>query len=371
MSSSLAVLYGGPSPEHDISILSGLQALRIMSGLAGGEVYSIYWSKAGEFYAVSPDLEADAFISGVPPKSRQLELVVGPGGGFLMKKGFGKPKQLRIEALVNCCHGGPGEDGRLQAALDLAGVPYSGPTASQAALGMDKMAFGLVAGSFGLPVLPRALIQTGDPVPEFPPPWIIKPRFGGSSIGIEIIDNQETLTQLLSSSPHLRAGAVAEPFLPKSEDLNISVRGAGQVVVSEIERPLRSGFAGEFYTYKEKYLTSGEGIVGAPRELPATIGEELRERIRSIALQLRTALPIRGIARIDFLLDDDALWLNEINTVPGALSFYLWRASGVPYTEIISDLIEEARTCPTYQPLAIGADGSALHSAGSIARKLA
>lgn len=369
MTTSLAVLYGGPSPEHDISILTGLQALRVLAQTAGSDVQSIYWAKNGEFYAVAPDLEAEAFLTGVPPKSKQLELVIGSEGGFVLRKGIGRPKPLRIEALANCCHGGAGEDGRLQGALDLAGVPYTGPTAPQAALGMDKWAFGAVAQAMGLPTLPRALVQPGDPAPSFAPPWIVKPRFGGSSIGIEIVDDHETMIRLVSSSPHLRAGAVAEPFLPSAVDLNVSVRGRGQVVMSEIERPLRAGEG--IYSYHDKYLTGGEGILGAPRELPAQVDAAVRERIQEIALKLRTSLPVRGVARIDFLLDGENLWLNEINTIPGALSFYLWRASGVSYDELMLDLVEEARKFQAYEGSAGGSDGTALRSADSIARKLA
>ena len=371
MTPSLAVLYGGPSPEHDVSILSGLQALRILTKRTGGDVASIYWSKSGGFYLVASDLEAEAFVNGVPPKSRQLNLVTGADGGFILPKGLGKAKHLRVQAVVNCCHGGPGEDGRLQGALDLAGVPYTGPTASQAALGMDKMAFGLVVSSLGLPTLPRVLVQQGDPAPNFAPPWIIKPRFGGSSIGIEIVDTYETMMQLTSSSPHLRAGAVAEPFLPDAVDLNISVRGHGQLVVSEIERPLRVGAKEGIYTYQDKYLTSGEGILGAPRELPAKLDLASRDRIRDIALRIRGALPVRGVSRIDLLMDGSDIWLNEINTIPGALSLYLWRESGVSYDELMMDLVEEVQKSPAYEALATGADGSALRSADSIARKLA
>ena len=369
MPETYAVVYGGPSSEHDISVLTGLQALRILREIAaGGEVHSIYWSKRGDFYAVAPELEAEAFVNGVPPKSKQLELVTGDEGGFRVKRSLGKPKVLAVDAVVNCCHGGAGEDGRLQSALDLAGVAYTGPTANQAALGMDKLTFGAFAAALGLPTLPRTVLAT-ESAPAFPAPWIVKPRFGGSSIGIEIVDEYETALKLAASSPHLRAGAVVEPFLAEAVDLNISVRGHGRTALSEIERPLRAGQG--IYSYKDKYLTSGEGILGAPRELPAQVPDHVAQTIRDVATKVRDALPVRGVARIDFLWNGDDVWLNEINTIPGALSFYLWRESGVSYRELMSDLVAETRVSRSYEPTASGSDGSALRSAESIARKLA
>nr|MCU0282038.1 hypothetical protein [Acidimicrobiia bacterium] len=140
-----AVLFGGPSPEHDISILTGLQATRSLAQ-AVKEVTALYWSKAGEFYAVDPGLEAAGFAEGVPRGATPLELVAGPEGGFTRKH-----KPLPLDVVVNCCHGGPGEDGTIQAAFDLAGLAYTGPSLVGAYLGMDKLAFTALAAQAGLP----------------------------------------------------------------------------------------------------------------------------------------------------------------------------------------------------------------------------
>src|SRR5579859_1343868 len=160
-----AVIFGGPSPEHDVSILTGLPAARALA-LAGHEVDAIYWSKTAEFFAVDPGVEFGDFADGVPKRARPLRLVAAPGGGFVAGKGglLGKERPLDISGVVNCCHGGPGEDGTLQAALDLAGVPYTGPTVAGAALGMDKLAFGAAAAASGLTSLPRVLVDAERPV---------------------------------------------------------------------------------------------------------------------------------------------------------------------------------------------------------------
>jgi D-alanine-D-alanine ligase len=180
--------------------LTGLQAARALV-VGGAPPTAIYWSKAGGFYAVSPTLEAAAFADGVPPKAEPLELVAGPGGGFVRAgTRFAKRATLPLSAVVNACHGGPGEDGTLQAALDLAGVAYTGPSAAGAALGMDKLAFAGVVDSAGLPTLPRCAFTADGAqaaVPAFDGPYIVKPRFGGSSIGIEITDDMDVARALV------------------------------------------------------------------------------------------------------------------------------------------------------------------------------
>ncbi len=234
-----AVIFGGPSPEHDISILSGLQAARSLHD-AGRDPVALYWSKNGDLHAVPATLEAKDYVTGVPSKAEAVDLLARPGGGFVGEAGrFGKRRELDIAAVVNCCHGGPGEDGSLQAALDLAGVRYTGPGAAGAALGMDKLAFGGAIAAAGLPSLPRTVFTVDGPDPDFAGPYIVKPRFGGSSIGIEITDDLGTARALVGTSPHFRDGAVVEPYLAGSVDLNVSVRSWPKLSVSAVEKPVR------------------------------------------------------------------------------------------------------------------------------------
>jgi D-alanine-D-alanine ligase len=311
-------------------------------------------------------------VNGVPAKAERVELLARPGGGFAAEPGrFGKRRELDIAAVVNCCHGGPGEDGSLQAAFDLAGLRYTGPGAAGAALGMDKLAFGGAVAAAKLPALPRAPFTPDGPDPDFAGPYIVKPRFGGSSIGIEITDDLATARALVGSSPHFREGAVVEPYLPDSVDLNVSVRTWPKLTVSAIEKPLRPASGGRIYTYAEKYLGGGEGLSSAPRELPADIPGEVTERIRELAEALAPIALVRGAPRIDFLWHGDDIWVNEINTIPGALAWYFWAAEGVSFATLLSDLLDEARQGPVRARTTEGADGAALRSAGSIAGKLA
>lgn len=352
-----AVIFGGPSPEHDVSILTGLQA-----GRALGRAVGIYWAKTGGFFEVDPGMEAADFLDGPPRKAAPVRLVAGEG--FV-----GKRRPLDIAAVLNCCHGGPGEDGTLQAALDLAGVPYTGPALGGAVLGMDKLAFAGVVAAAGLPVVPRAAFAVDSEAPAFDGPYVVKPRFGGSSIGVEVVEDIDTARALARSSPHLRAGAVLEPYLRGSDDLNVAVRTWPALELSAVERPLRSSGEG-ILGFADKYLAGagGEGMTSAPRELPAVLDEALEKQLRDMAREVATLAQVRGVARIDFLRHGDRLYVNEVNTVPGSLAKYLWL--DVPFERLLADLLAEARERPTHHYTTAGADGAALRSAASIASKL-
>ncbi|MBA2253928.1 MAG: hypothetical protein H0W07_02275 [Chloroflexi bacterium] len=365
-----AVIFGGPSPEHDVSILTGLQAARALLD-AGTDVLALYWSKTGGWYEVAAASEAEAFASGVPARSQPVDLVLGPDGGFEGEARLGRRRRLELGPLLNCCHGGPGEDGGLQAALDMAGLRYTGPTAPGAALAMDKLAFGGVVQAAGLPTLPRELVTTATPAPAFGGgPYIVKPRYGGSSIGIHVVEDHETARALVRTQPLLRAGAVLEPYRPDATDLNISVRTHPELQVSAVERPLRGPQGAAIYSYAEKYL-GGEGLSSARRELPADIPEALEARIRESALVVARLVELRSVARIDFLWAGEELWVNEINPIPGALAKYFWEQAGVTFVQLLRDMLAEAEASPARRFDVEGADGSALRAAHSIADKLA
>jgi D-alanine-D-alanine ligase len=370
--SSVGVIYGGPSPEHDVSILTGLQAVHALSKAPGvGAVRSLYWSKSGEWFEVPPATEAAAFVEGVPSNSVRLRLISSPGGGFVKPGGGLRSKEERVEikSVLICCHGGPGEDGTLQSALDLTGLPYSGPSAIGAALGMDKLAFSALMIYAGLPVLPRVPLNQHSQEPAFAPPYILKPRFGGSSIGIEVVADFETALARLNANAHLSRGAVLEPYQEEMFDLQLAARSWPEFGLSAIEKPLRTRGRGEILGYEDKYVGS-EGMASAPRELPADISPELAGRIRSLAAEVAPLVDLRGVARIDFLSDGEDVFLNEVNTIPGSLSRYLWIEPRLDFNALLVDLLAEAVERPAAVYSSAGSDGSVLRGAGSIASKL-
>lgn len=351
------VLFGGPSDEHDISILTGLQVARALE-----DVDVVYWSKSGEWHLVDTDMEAADFADGVPRKARPVTFEAAPGRGFVVKR-----RPLRPTAVVVACHGGPGEDGTLQGLLDLAGLRYTGPGQAASALGMDKLAFGAAMAAVGLASLPRTLVVESLSEEPFPGPYIVKPRFGGSSIGIEVADDWDTVVALRRSSVFMAQGAVAEPYLKGSRDLQIGVRTHPELQLSAIEEPARP--EGGIYTYDQKYLAWG-GEVSGGRELPAKIDAALEARIRDLARRVAAAADLRGVARIDFLELDGKVYVNEVNTIPGSMAAYLWIDPPLSRARLFSDMVAEAMTTTARVFSTAGSDGTALRNAGAIASKL-
>lgn len=363
------MVFGGPSAEHDVSVITGLQATHSLAE-RGQDVVALYWSKIGEWWQVDPLAETAAFADGVPDGAEQLRFSLGVDAGFARKRSALRKATLDLDVIVNACHGGAGEDGTLQALLDLAGIPYTGPTRSSASLAMDKLGFASLLESRNLRRLPRiSYADALDRSPDFPAPYIVKPRYGGSSIGTQVVEDDESLGALIEHGTHMRDGAVVEPFLPDSIDLNVGLRRFPELQVSAIERPLRNAELSPILGYADKY-TSTEGMAGAPRELPADLPEQIADELRTSALTIGAQLPVRGVARLDFLLDGNDLYVNELNTIPGSFAKYLWIEPKIPFEQLLKDMIAEAKARPTYRPVTEGADGSILRDAGSIAAKL-
>lgn len=353
-----AVVFGGPSDEHDISILTGLQVARALDGI---EV--IYWAKSGDWYSVPADLEASDFVEGVPRKAKEITFVASPGQGFVVKK-----KPLPLDAVLIACHGGPGEDGTLQGMLDLAGLRYTGPGQAASALGMDKLAFGAAMAAAGLPTFPRTLVVTGEEAqPDFAGPYIVKPRFGGSSIGIEVAEDWPTVLALKNSSRFFDQGAVVEPFAAGSRDLQVAVRTYPEFQMSAVEEPARA--TDGIYGYDQKYLAWG-GEVSGGRELPAKLDETTAKTIAELARRITEVAGLRGVARIDFLERDGEMYVNEVNTIPGSMAVYLWIDPLIERARLFEDMLAEAAAGLTRVFSTAGSDGTALRSAGTIASKL-
>jgi D-alanine-D-alanine ligase len=367
---TIGVLFGGPTPEHDISILTGLQALRELER-SSRDVIGIYWTKTSSFWSIPTGVEAESFLEGLPKGSSELSLRLGEGGGFYASAGrLGKDRRLDLDAVVLATHGGPGEDGSLQAALDLAGINYTGPSVAGAALGMDKWSFGAVMQAAGLPTLPRILLGPSTESIPFEGPYILKPRFGGSSIGIDVVADFATARARLTSNVHLVRGCVVEPFRQDLTDVQIALRTFPELTLSAIEKPIRRSAAAEILDYRDKYV-GGEGMVSAPRELPAVLAPGQSEVVRDYARIIAEVASVRGVARVDFLVNDDEVFVNEVNTIPGSLSKHLFVDPPLAFSQLLGDLIAEAVQRPAHRYSAAGADGMVLRNVGSIASKLA
>ncbi|NNN09181.1 MAG: hypothetical protein HKL85_08320 [Acidimicrobiaceae bacterium] len=367
---TIGVLFGGPSPEHDISILTGLLALRELQR-GPGEAVGIYWTKAGDFFQIPATSEAETFLEGVPKGSTELSLRLGAEGGFYAPGGrLSKERRLDLTTVIMATHGGPGEDGTIQGALDMAGVPYSGPSVAGAAIGMDKWVFSSLVAQAGLPSLPRVLLTNDTDTIGFEGPYILKPRFGGSSIGIDVVADLTTAKARLVTNVHLARGCVVEPFRADLTDVQIAVRTFPRVELSAIEKPIRRAPNAEILDYRDKYV-GGEGMVSAPRELPAQLVPGQSEAVEAAARRIVDVALVRGVARIDFLASDTELYINEVNTIPGSLSKHLFVTPPLAFSQLLSDLAAEALERPAHRYSAAGADGLVLRSANSISSKLA
>ncbi len=367
-----AVVFGGPSPEHEISILTGLQAERVLTA-AGHDVVPIYWAPTGDWFRVPAATEAKDYLEGAPSGSTPLEVRVSGEPGIYRRKTFGA-ERVEIEAALLCLHGGAGEGGGAAAVFSLLGIPATGSTLFAGAVGMDKLAFGGLMHAAGIPSLPREAVST-IVEPTFAGPYIVKPRFGGSSIGIEIADDVDAARALAATSIHLRTGAVVEPYRPELVDLNIAFRTFPSLEITPLEKPLRGDSGSALYSYAEKYLAGGAGtdagLTSAPREFPAQVPDAVAARARELAERVAEVTGLTGIVRVDLLLDEATgeLFVNEVNSIPGALSLYLW-APLQPAATVLLDALTEARDRRVVFPQAGFGGGAALRAAGGIAGKL-
>lgn len=363
MKIKVGVLFGGKSVEHEVSVITAIQA---MNSFDKGkyDVVPIYISREGDFYC-GPDMgkiEAYRDIKSLISRSVRV-LPMGEKGRMKLlrqpPKKFGDNVYDVIDVAFPAVHGTNVEDGALQGYLQTIGVPYVGCDVLSSALGMDKYAMKAVLKDNGLPVLPCVRFDVkhwsrkreeliGELEGALRYPIIIKPVNLGSSVGIKIARDRDGLIEAADYAFNYAAAVIAENAIVKLREINCSVLGDYETAeASECEEPVNTD---EILSYEDKYgggdgkKGGGKGMSGLKRLLPAPISPELREQVRNLAIQTFKALGCNGVSRIDFLLDteENKLWVNEINTIPGSLSFYLWEPIGVKYTEQLDRMISLA-----------------------------
>jgi D-alanine-D-alanine ligase-like ATP-grasp enzyme len=182
-----------------------------------------------------------------------------------------------------------------------------------------------------------------------------------------VADDWDTVLSLHRTSSFFAQGAVVEPFLAGSRDLQVGIRTYPRLELSAIEAPARP--EGGIYSYDQKYLAWG-GEVSGGRELPARVAAEIEAQIRGLATRIAEVAGLRGVARIDFLELDGTVYVNEVNTIPGSMAAYLWIDPPVSRSQLFTDMVAEALATPARVFSTAGSDGTALRSAGAIASKL-
>ena len=365
MSKRVGVLFGGPSVEHDVSIITAQQAMAVLG--ERHEVIPLYLAADGRLWTGEALRDVAAFATQPPTGARPIELRIGgstpfvePGGGR-----FSKPKDVHVDVVINAIHGTGGEDGTLLGALELAQVPYVGRGVTAAAVGMDKHLAKLVIKAAGIDVLDHERIERAeweaDPDAvvrrareRFPGDAVVKPVTLGSSIGVARCTDEHELREALELAFELDRQAIVEPFATGAVELNVAVLGRpGEIVaVSEVERPIGSESG---LSFEDKYMSAGGkgakgssdktgGMAAQDRVIPADVDPAWREAVKERAVRAHHALRLAGVTRFDFfVLDDGARFvLNEPNTVPGSFAFYLFEPVGLPFDELVERLIDIA-----------------------------
>ncbi len=357
---TVGVIFGGRSVEHDVSIVTAQQIMKAINPLRY-DIIPIYISRDGKWFTggslrnIANFKEENALKTGLTPvllspDVRHHGLILDP----LIKGWFRKPKVIRLDVLFPAIHGTHGEDGTLQGLFELCDIPYVGFGTLGSALTNDKIISKSVLQQNGIPVLEgigfsRADWQKNsesilsDIKTRFGYPVFIKPATLGSSIGVGRADNDALLEASIDVALGFDRRVLIEPAVQNPIEINCSVIGYGEDVrASVLEQPLSWA---EFLAFEDKYLRGSKGMKSQDRIIPAPLDEALTERIQTMAKGAFKAVDGRGIVRIDFLLQPEtqAVYLNEMNTLPGSLSFYLWQPTGVSNEQLIDLLIQYAR----------------------------
>jgi D-alanine-D-alanine ligase len=360
--------------EHEVSVITALQAMDALD-VQKYEVVPIYITKSGEWLtgAALRRLETYQANNDALRSLARVALSPVPGQGFLqaversrLLPFGGSSNRLGIDIAFPCMHGTFGEDGTLQGLFELADLPYVGPGVLAAALGMDKIAMKAAFRTAGLPVVNWMVVsretasnpavdQIAEIERQIGYPAFVKPANLGSSVGIGKASDRDSLTQALAVAAHFDRRVLVEVGLDGAVDVQCSVLGHDDDLrVSVCEQPITWQ---AFYSYEEKYIQGGkaQGMKGAARRIPAPIGEQLTAQVQTYAKEAFRAIDSAGVARIDCLITpDEKVYVNEINTIPGSLSFYLWEATDLSFPRLLDRLIDfglarhQARKDTTY-----------------------
>lgn len=375
MKIKVGVMFGGKSVEHEISIISAIQAIGHLNK-EKYDVIPIYITKNNEFYIGEKvgDIKSYTDINSLLKESQRV-IMLNEGGKvklirYPMKK-FGKNELDYIDVAFPIVHGTNVEDGTLQGYLQMFNIPYVGCDVLSSAVGMDKYVMKTVLKDNGIPVLDckcftakeydddvDAVIEKVETAIGYP--VIVKPVNLGSSIGISKAENRDELYDSLDTAFRYASKVLIETAVQNLKEINCSVLGDyEEAEASECEEPVSSD---KILTFAEKYIGDGsakgakgtkggvkgsggsKGMATLKRKIPADITDEQRTLIREYAVKAFKCLGCGGVSRIDFMMDTKTgnIWLNEINTIPGSLSFYLWEPLGVKYTKLLDRMISLA-----------------------------
>lgn len=387
----LGVIFGGVTCEHDVSVVSGLQLIENINKNKY-EVIPIYIHSNGEWYTGQELLDAKIYKMFEKHEANLKKAIIPPNkkGLVIFEKGlFAKTKFVELDVVIPAMHGMNGEDGTLQGLLELANIPYTSSSVLGASIGMDKILMKKVFEAHNLPVLPYTYFtreeweKDNDKIikkveAELTYPMFVKPSNLGSSIGISKAKNRDGLVNAIEVATKYDARIIVEKGVENLKEINCSALGFGnEVKTSVCEEPVNWA---EFLTFEDKYMRGAKsvknggatnklgvkqgGMESMDRRIPANIPQEQTAEIQELTAKAFKCLNSKGVVRVDFIIDqeDNNVYINEINTIPGSFSFYLWKHNGLEYPELIDELVaiaekaneEKNKNNYTYQSNIIG-----------------
>ncbi len=356
MKLKVAVIFGGESVEHEISVISAVQAIHSLDKNKY-EVIPVYISKKREMYtgSILNDISNFKNINTMFDKLKKVYFVNDNGVVKLepVKKGLFSKTISVIDVVLPIVHGTNGEDGVLQGYLEMLNIPYTSSDVIASAVGQDKVVMKCVLENakidmtdwfwiYGFEVEEK-IDEIKDKANKIGYPLIIKPACLGSSIGIEFAENFDELLEAIDKCSKYDNKIVIEHKLNNFREVNCSVLGsiykAKTSVLEEVSK-------GEFLDFSRKYISKSNnkmGMASLKRDVPAKLNKNLENKVKEVAIKTFNAIGSHGVCRIDFLIDEnERVLVNEINNIPGSLSFYLWKHEGVEYKELLDELIEGA-----------------------------
>ena len=363
MKTNIGVFFGGRSVEHEISVISALQAINAFNS-DKYDIIPIYLTKEGRWFTGSELLNMENYKDMKALETKTTEVFMKPvygdynlykvDSGLFSKK---NPVVATLHAAIPVLHGTNCEDGIFEGVLETVGIPYAGCNTLSSAVGMDKIMMKMILQSEGIPVVDyvwttdkawgkdrEAVIAKVEEKLGYP--VIVKPANLGSSVGIGRADNREELIAKIDNAEKFSQRIIIEKCIQQLKEINCSVLGDYEECrASILEEPIKTG---EILSYTDKYMggskSAGHGMQASDKRIPADLDKETTERIRKMAVDTFKALACHGVSRIDVMIDekDNSIYVNEINTIPGSLSFYLWEATGISFEKLMDKLVELA-----------------------------
>ena len=360
MKITVALVFGGKSVEHEISIISALQAAQSLDR-GKYDVIPVYIAKTGEMFCGDKVGDIEAYKDIKSPIAESFPVTFARLGGRVgiirtAPKMLQKPLLSYIDVAFPVVHGTNVEDGTAAGYFNLLGVPYVGCDVLSAALSMDKYAMKLMFRDAGIPVLDCVMCDSAELSADedgvigrieasLGYPVVVKPVNLGSSVGISIADCREKLSDSLAEAGSYAKRILIERAITDLTEINCSVLGNEKSARASVcERPVGTD---EILSYEDKYVggsKSSKGMASTKRVIPADIPDETAEKIRELSVRAFMSLGCCGVARCDFMIDnaDGSIYMNEINSIPGSLSFYLWEPAGIKYPELLDEMISLA-----------------------------